>query len=618
MSPRPTLRQTSPSPRTRRARSAGALTLALAMIPAAASAAHGDDPTVLTPIGGGYVTSTLAGFADAAALGASGPTVDLVVVPAAYGDGAKDRAENLRLAADRTAQLDAACDAAVASSGSGFTGCTATLAVLLNRADALDPANAVALADPGTDGIYVLGGDQGLAMQVLADSPAEAAITAAVERGAALGGTSAGAAVESRTMINGYRGSLGPADGLQQGSALIWWGDDGDLERGLDIGSSRAIFDQHFHQRGRLGRSLSTIATAGERLGTSPVGVGVDYATGVRVTGDTVLSDVFGDGAVTIIDDQTLGGTHSWVGSPATLSARRVLTHLMTEDTTYDLASREFTRAGEVIAPPPASAWLAPASPSTVEGTVFLGGGSLGSPVIADVVAAARTVDASKKARLVVLGGGASSSSLTSAYARAVKKAGWAGQVNAVVHNGKGWPGTSLAGATAVVLVGEDPVALASSMADPAFRATVTQAVRTTPVVFADGSMTAVLGERWSAKARPTSNTLEAEGVAAYRADDAAWQDGLALVPATVVPHLTDDFRWGRLYAGVAAAPADLAIGVASGSAVVLSPAGASVSGASVVVADGSGASSWVGANGAFGASGVVLDVFGSGDQLAR
>lgn len=118
-------------------------------------------------------------------------------------------------------------------------------------------------------------------------------------------------------------------------------------------------------------------------------------------------------------------------------------------------------------------------------------------------------------------------------------------------------------------------MALASSMADPAFRATVTQAVRTTPVVFADGSMTAVLGERWSAKARPTSNTLEAEGVAAYRADDAAWQDGLALVPATVVPHLTDDFRWGRLYAGVAAAPADLAIGVASGSAVVLSPAGA-------------------------------------------
>ena len=107
-----------------------------------------------------------------------------------------------------------------------------------DRADALDPANAAALADPATDGIYVLGGDQGLAMQVLADSPAEDAITAAVEGGAALGGTSAGAAVESRTMINGYTGSLGPADGLRQGSTLVWWGDDADLERGLAVGST--------------------------------------------------------------------------------------------------------------------------------------------------------------------------------------------------------------------------------------------------------------------------------------------------------------------------------------------------------------------------------------------
>ena len=57
-------------------------------------------------------------------------------------------------------------------------------------------------------------------MQVLAASPAETAITAAVTRGAALGGTSAGAAVESRTMINGYVGDLGPAEGLRRDSTL--------------------------------------------------------------------------------------------------------------------------------------------------------------------------------------------------------------------------------------------------------------------------------------------------------------------------------------------------------------------------------------------------------------
>ena len=104
----------------------------------------------------------------------------------------------------------------------------------------------------------------------------------------------------------------------------------------------------------------------------------------------------------------------------------------------------------------------------------------------------------------------------------------------------------------------------------------------------------------------------------AYRADDAAWQTGLGLVPATLVPHLTDDYRWGRLYAGVAAAPGQLAIGIAAGSAVALGDTGAAVDGPSVVVADGRAGSFWTGANGALGASGVVLDVFGDGEPLAR
>jgi cyanophycinase-like exopeptidase len=183
-----------------------------------ASSAVGDEPTVLTPIGGGYETSTLAGFSRAAAEGASGPTVDLVVVPSAYGDSAAERDENLTLAQQRTDQLDAACDAAVQAP---FTGCTATLAVLLNRADALDPTNAAALAAPSTDGIYVLGGDQGLAMQVLAASPAEAAITAAVRRGVALGGHQCrgGRAVtqHDQRLHRLARRPRGPAPGLDAG-----------------------------------------------------------------------------------------------------------------------------------------------------------------------------------------------------------------------------------------------------------------------------------------------------------------------------------------------------------------------------------------------------------------
>ena len=615
----------TPEPRTRRrtlrrSTAASLLTLAALAAPAFVTAgAVGAEPTVLTPIGGGYEDSTLTGFARAAAEGASGPTIDIVVVPAAYGDTDKERKANLALAQQRTDQVDAACETAVAPP---FTGCTATLAVLLNRADALDPANSATINASTTDGIYVLGGDQEIAMDVLANTPAETAITAAVrERAVVLGGTSAGAAVESRNMINGYTTLVdNPELGLQRDSTLMWWDDgDADLERGLAVGSSRAIFDQHFYQRGRFGRTLSTLATADERFGgASPVGVGVDYATGVRDTGDVMLSDLFGDSSAAIVDLETMQATHSWVGSPATLSARRVLTHLMTDATTYDLSTRVFSRGGTALTAPSGAGWTAPASPSQVGGTLYLGGGALGSDVIGDVVASARAVDGSKTARIVVIGGGSGSSSEANAAAQAVKKAGWTGQVSTVVHGSKGWSSLDLTGATAVVLVGDTPPALAASMADPAFRSAVTTAVQRTPVVLADGAMSAVVGARWSAKARPTSSTLEAEGVAAYRADDAVWQPGLSLVGATVVPHLTDDFRWGRLYAGVAADAQQLGLGLAAGSALVLSPSGASVSGASVVVADGREATSWTAANGALGASGVVLDVFGDGESVIR
>ena len=182
---------------------------------------------------------------------------------------------------------------------------------------------------------------------------------------------------------------------------------------------------------------------------------------------------------------------------------------------------------------------------------------------------AARAVSTSKTARLVVLGGGAGSSTLANSYAQAVKKAGWGGTVTTVVHGSKGWSNKTLAGATAVVLAGDAPAALASTMADPAFRDAVTSAVRTTPVVLADGAMTAVLGARWSAKANAPEadlDAIEAEGVAAFRADDAAWLPGLgarARRPSCRTSPTTT--------AGVGSTPASrrrraqLAVGVAAG-----------------------------------------------------
>ncbi len=570
----------------------------------AAVAAEGD--RVMTPIGGGYETPTLEAFGLASAEGASGPTVDLVVVPAAYGDAPQDRAENLELAQERTDQIDAACDTVVTAP---FTGCTATLAVLLDRADALDPANAEALADPATDGIYVLGGDQGLAMAVLADSPAEAAMHEASDRGVVVGGTSAGAAVESLSMINGYVGDLGPEDGLLEGSTLMWWGDDDDAERGLVFGSTATIYDQHFYQRGRFGRTLSTIATADERLSTSPVGVGIDYGTGVRSTGDHTLSGVFGQGSAALIDYETLGVTPAWVGDPAVLSARGVLTHLLTTGSSYDLTTRSYSRGGAAIPNPVDTPWTPPTD--TSDGTLVLGGGDAPTAGVADAVEAAQAGGVAKGDRIVVVAVGAKKTA--NPYVKAVKAAGWTGSVSTAAYGAKQ---PNVAGARAVLLVGADPVAVGARLSEPAFRSWVDGVVVTQSVVLTDGAMTAALGDRYSPKRRSTSTAdRENLGIESFRAGDAAWQPGLGIVDATLVPWLNTEFGWGRLYEGVSGDRATLAVGINAGSSVTMTAAGGETGG-SVVVADGRAGTYWTADNGAIGASGVVLDIFGPGESL--
>lgn len=605
-----------------------ALTSAALLVPLSASAsgtafaAAADGTPVgtsMAPIGGGYETPSLEGFGRLSAQGASGPTVDIVVVPSAYGDKAKDRAENLALAQERTDQVDAACDAVVTAP---YSGCTARLAVLLNRKDAMDPANSVGIDT--ADGIYILGGDQGLAMKVLAASPAEAAMGRAAAAGATIGGTSAGAAVQSRNMINGYVGALGPADGLQRGSTLMWWGDDADLERGLDFGSTRVVYDQHFYQRGRFGRLLSTIATSDERRsGASLLGLGVDYATGIHNTGDETLSGVFGANSAGVVDFETLDATHQWVGKVPVLSARNVLTHLLTPGTTsYDIPTRALTVGGAPVPAPARLAWTAPAAPGS--GTVYLGGDLLAGDVRAGALPAfVRTAVAAaggsvKQARIVVVSASSGDTATASSYAAALKTAGWSGVVQQVTYGTPSWSSATLTGAAAVVVTAADPTTLAPAVADPEFRSRVGAAAGSVPVFLADDHFAAAMGSWWSPKADPTSATLEDEGIAGFKSADAAWQPGLGLVAANVVPRLTSDHRWGRLYGLGQVDPSHLAFGVADGTAVALAPTdGATVvGGTSVVVLDGRQATFSTAPNGAIGATNAVLDIFGPGERL--
>ena len=184
-------------------------------------------------------------------------------------------------------QLQDACQAALPP---GFTSCTARLLNIFTRQDAYNSDNVAAIEDASTDGVFILGGDQTIAMSVLADTPVESAMADAYKRGVVFGGTSAGDAVESSSMIWGFTQQGSAATELQQGAIEIWWGDDGDSERGLVFGSANTILDQHFYQEGRFGRLVNAVAQSDDHFGgKSKLGIGVDYGTGALLTNDASL-----------------------------------------------------------------------------------------------------------------------------------------------------------------------------------------------------------------------------------------------------------------------------------------------------------------------------------------
>lgn len=129
------------------------------------------------------------------------------------------------------------------------------------------------------DVIWFGGGSQAVLMQELHWLGVVEEIAARHSAGAVIGGTSAGAAVMSRTMIVGD-----PTDGESLpplGEGLALW--------------PEVIVDQHFLARGREPRLLAAVQHHPEL-----VGIGIDDSTYVLVAGNEM--EVGGSGTVTVLD----------------------------------------------------------------------------------------------------------------------------------------------------------------------------------------------------------------------------------------------------------------------------------------------------------------------------
>jgi len=149
------------------------------------------------------------------------------------------------------------------------------------REEADDPVAAAALLE--ATGVYLTGGNQSRLTQVVAGTKLADALFLAHDRGAVVAGTSAGASAMAGHMVAFGNSGPTPKNRMVQ------------LSAGLGI-LSGVVIDQHFGERGRVGRLLALVAQS-----PSLVGLGIDEDTCAIVFPDRTLQ-VIGRGAVTIVD----------------------------------------------------------------------------------------------------------------------------------------------------------------------------------------------------------------------------------------------------------------------------------------------------------------------------
>lgn len=171
--------------------------------------------------------------------------------------------------------------------------------------------------------VFFTGGDQLRITSLLGDSPVYRKIVERFDAGAILAGTSAGASAFSDTMLGSGSGSSSPRIH-----------DDLVLSPGLGFVRDMVI-DQHFAERGRIGRLLAVVGQNPRELG-----VGIDENTAIDLRPGREFR-VIGDGGVTVLDGRHVSFTgvrSSEVGR--TMSLYDVTLHVLGQNDTFRLGAR--------------------------------------------------------------------------------------------------------------------------------------------------------------------------------------------------------------------------------------------------------------------------------------
>jgi cyanophycinase len=173
----------------------------------------------------------------------------------------------------------------------------------------------------GATGVFFTGGNQIRVTNLLGGTHLDDCLHERQRAGMVLAGTSAGAAIMSSIMITEGSSETNPKVNVVEKSPGMGFLPD-------------VVIDQHFAQRGRLGRLLTVVA---EHPGN--LGLGIDEDTAIVVQDGSFT--VIGEGSVTIIDARTMTYTNlKGVVGEHNLALYGIQLHMLPAGHRFDLRHR--------------------------------------------------------------------------------------------------------------------------------------------------------------------------------------------------------------------------------------------------------------------------------------
>lgn len=188
-----------------------------------------------------------------------------------------------------------------------------------SRKDVLDE-KALSLIEQAS-ALFFTGGDQIHVTSLMGGTRMQELIYKRFEGGLVIGGTSAGAAMMSNSMIIRGDSNCNPRFGGME------------IGPGMDFLPGTMI-DTHFSQRGRMGRLLTAVAHYPQ-----DVGFGIDENTALVVSGGRC--EVLGENSVTVVDAGGITYTNlPDLAENEALALHGVQVHVLAEGHQYDLEKR--------------------------------------------------------------------------------------------------------------------------------------------------------------------------------------------------------------------------------------------------------------------------------------